>query len=164
VYTSLSEKRKRDEDAKVLRQTLGVELRRLSNDALSSYMLLNAAKKPLREDFHHLISTEEVSDSFRIARPIIYPNVAAQIASIGANASRVVYFYSRLEECRDRVARLRPREKVSDSEFLEISTLLRGVLRAASDARTSLEPVTEGTNKDDTRFRGEVERLLPPHD
>jgi hypothetical protein len=162
VYTSLSETRTRDTDAKALRQTLGVELRRLSNDALSALIRLNEAMRPKDPTFGEIIHTGDVTDIFRIARPTIYPNVAAKIATIGSNASRVVYFYSRLEECRDRVARLEPKRAVESSELLEILALLRRLLKTALDAREHLEPITDGASKDDTRFRNELERLFPP--
>ena len=164
-YTSLSERRKRTADAKALRQSIGVELRRMSDDALRSYTLLKNARD--RENAISMMDEpggrQRVMNSVKIARPIIYPNVAAQIVSMGKNARRVVYFYSQLAMCTDLVARIQSVGSNWDSreeDTQEVLHLLRKALKAGQDARLHLEAIHEDVTDVDKRFADRLQKEL----
>jgi len=156
-YTYRSEKRKAAEEAKALRQALGIEFRDLGFNALRIYENLKESR-----DAHKSMLVKDLVEQVRFVTPIIYLQVAGKIAAVGEAAYAVVHFHGQIEWCSDAVRRqqqLALSMVPADQRDLIIESLARA-LRAARTAIPHLEPIDAITAKNDVAFAAQVDQAL----
>jgi hypothetical protein len=73
-----------------------------------------------------------------LAEPLVYPNVAAKLGSVGGSADRLVDFYTRRTVLRDSILRTpehgQPEYALSPAQLLSIGRALLGVAECADEA------------------------------
>jgi hypothetical protein len=98
--TLLSEHRKRKHELKILRRSLGIEVRQYLANA-------HRAKKELREMMKAAATNAiAVEDRTKFPPPSIYPHAAARIAEFGSTADTIVSFFNKITAVGEGATRL----------------------------------------------------------
>jgi hypothetical protein len=98
--TLLSEHRKRKHELKILRRSLGIEVRQYLANA-------HRARKELREMIKAAATNAiAVEDRTKFPPPSIYPHAAARIAEFGSAADTIVSFFNKITAVGEGATRL----------------------------------------------------------
>lgn len=147
-WTLGAERRRRSEETKSLRVALGAEVRQFAGRAFTAYQeIMNLAKSArVVQDDLMTITVRQVDNACSFVSPVIYPNTAHDLGSVGAHAHKIVYFFGQVEFAQDAVRRLTARGDIDRIlSRLQILNIVEALLNAAETAAGALPAFSERT-------------------
>jgi hypothetical protein len=140
-----SEQRKHRRELRIIRKSLGVEIRQYTANSYNAHLFCRAIllKRP------GVIPAIMIEDKARLPDPTIYPNVATRISELGDCAAEIVLFYNRIAVVREGAERLLRHPFANDLPNPEIREAADGLIKIAITGVGLLPMLKTGIQSED---------------
>lgn len=173
LWTPFAERRRVLSEEAAIKVVLGAELRLHAGYTLEAFQRVAALMTSPEHKGIENAATIRAFVAARLAEPLVYPNVAGKLGSVGASADRVVDFYTRRTVLRDSILRTpehyQPEYALSPAQLLSIGQALLGAAECADEALgafpapvSSKRPEVLSRQVAEARLQFEKLTVLPP--